>query len=338
MPYITSNHDGARLFYRDYVPASSPAAFAPQSPPDPGDRKKPVLVLTSAWPFSSKMWDHVLVPLVETYRFRCIAPDRRGYGKSEWSGPDTSKAERIDYDTFASDLVQILDTALGVSSSSSGSPGFIGVGSSLGCGELLMALSASTEARNSCKGLIFVATSLPIPLRTAEKPNGPPREFWDNILSSLRRDKLGWLRTGLPFIFGPDKLSDTEMKRYEHMAEESDPIAIERTVQAFLERDLSDLMKSLHDPEKPLSILILQGDKDSVNPIDEGPELVRRCLPDTEIVVYKDGYHGERDPKLGQSGPKLLTQMRTQVSCKPTERGASKISSDSAKVAPVDAL
>jgi pimeloyl-ACP methyl ester carboxylesterase len=106
--------------YHDYIPASSPAAFAPQSPSDHHDEwKKPVLVLTSAWPFSSKMWDHILVPLVETHRLSCIVPDGRGYGKSEWSGPDTLKAVRIDYDTFASHLVQILDTALEVSSASS---------------------------------------------------------------------------------------------------------------------------------------------------------------------------------------------------------------------------
>lgn len=295
MPYITSTHDGASLFYRDYVPASSPAPFKPQPHPEgDGDNAKPVLVLTSAWPFPSGMWDHILVPLVETYRFRCIAPDRRGYGRSEWGGPDSLKAETINYDTFAHDLVDVLEAAKVVTSSeSAASPGFIGIGSSLGCGELLMALSASPKVKASCKGLIFTASSLPVPLRTPHKPNGPPREFWDQVLSNIRQDKLGWLKTGLPFIFGPDKLSETELTRYERLAEGSDPIAIERTVQSFLERDLTDLMRSLHDPQRPLSILILQGDKDSVNPIDEGPELVKRCLPSTEIVVYEDGYHGK---------------------------------------------
>ncbi|KAJ9611732.1 hypothetical protein H2200_004916 [Cladophialophora chaetospira] len=294
MPYITSAHDGARLFYRDYIPASSPSAFMPQ-PQSEGESdytKKPVLVFTAAWPFSSAMWDHLLVPLVEIYRCRCIAPDRRGYGRSEWNGPDASKAAMINYDTFASDLVQILDAAK--VSEGATSPGFIGIGASMGGGELLMALSASTKLRDSCKGLIFIGSSLPIPLRTKDKPNGPLREFWDRVLSDIRQDKMGWFKTGLPFVFGPDKLSQTEVTRYERMVEESDPIAVERTVQAFLERDLTELMRSLHDPEKPLSVLILQGDKDSVNPIDEGPELVKRCLPDTKIVVYDDAYHGER--------------------------------------------
>ena len=291
MPYITSTHDGARLFYRDYVPATSPAPFLPTGG-DGQSSQRPALVLTSAWPFSSKMWDHLLVPLVESHRFRCIAPDRRGYGQSEWNGPDVSAAASINYDTFAHDLEQVLDTA-GLSGASTHALDFIGVGSSLGCGELLLALSMSPRLRENCKGLVFIGSSLPIPLRTEKKPNGPPREFWDNVLSGLRQDKLGWMKTGLPFIFGPDGLSETEMTRYQHMAEESDPIAVERTVQAFLERDLTDLMSSLHDSMKPLPILILQGDKDSVNPIDEGPEVVKRCLPATRIVVYENGYHGE---------------------------------------------
>ena len=124
-------------------------------------------------------------------------------------------------------------------------------------------------------------------------PNSPPREFWDNVLTNIRQDKLGWAKTGLPFVFGPDALSSTEMARYEHMVEESDPIAVERTVQTFLERDLTDVMWSLRNPQKPLPILILHGDKDSVNPADEGPEMVRRCLPDTRIVIYENAYHGK---------------------------------------------
>ncbi len=32
---------------------------------------------------SSQMFEHLLVPLCETHGFRCIAPDRRGFGKSE---------------------------------------------------------------------------------------------------------------------------------------------------------------------------------------------------------------------------------------------------------------
>lgn len=290
MPYITSSHDGARLSYRDYIPASSPTPFKPhgtdsQAPAPPN----PVLVFSSAWPFSSKMWDAMLVPLVETYRFRCIAPDRRGYGRSEWNGSDTTKAEKIDYDTFAADMVQILEGAL--PSSSSGS--FIGVGASLGCGELLMSLSRSALLRSRCRGLVFIGSSLPIPLATAEKPNGPPREFWNTVLQGLRDDKMGWMSgTGLPFIFGSDGLSASEMARYERICDESDPIALERTVQAFLDRDLTGLMSSVA-AETALEVLILQGDRDKVNPIEEGPAIVKRCLPKTEIVVYEGGYHGE---------------------------------------------
>ena len=172
-------------------------------------------------------------------------------------------------------------------------PGFIGIGASLGCGELLLALNTSPEIKESCNGLVLVGSSLPIPLRTPQKPNGPPREFWDNVLVGLREDQLGWAKTGLPVVFRPDGISETEMMRYMHIISKSDPLAIERTVQPFLERDLTEVMKSLHDSIRPLEILMLQGDKDSVNPTEEGPELVKKCLPATKVVVHENGYHGE---------------------------------------------
>ena len=172
--------------------------------------------------------------------------------------------------------------------------GFVGIGSSLGWGELLLALSKNTTWREKCKGLIFVGASLPIPLRTVQKPKGPPREFWDGLLDKLREDSLGTLVGTLPFIFGEkvgNKLTEGETRRYERMAETADPIAVERTVQAFLERDLTDVMRHLGE-EVTFPILILHGDSDEDNPIDEGPELVKRLLPTTEIRIYENGSHG----------------------------------------------
>ncbi len=55
---------------------------------------------------SSKMYEHLLVPLCETYRFRIIAPDRRGFGKSEWATPSTKS---VNYDVFVADLVALLE-------------------------------------------------------------------------------------------------------------------------------------------------------------------------------------------------------------------------------------
>ena len=285
MPFIHSNFDQARLYYRDYVPSTKPSSHATPT----SEHSSIALVFSAAWPFSSKMWDHLLVPLVETHRLRCIVVDRRGYGHSEWAGSQATIAAGIDYDTFADDLVQVL------SSLASPPEAFIGVGASMGCGELLLALERNPYWLSKCLGLVFVGSSLPIPLRTDTKPAGPPREFWNEILEALRDDKLGWFSSkGLPFIFATAKgntVSATEMLRYEKIADETDPIGVERTVQIFLDRDLTPLLEAI-GPKIKVPVVMLQGDQDNVNPIEEGPELVKRFLPTTEIVIYEGGGHG----------------------------------------------
>lgn len=64
-------------------------------------------ILTRDVEVSSKMWEHLLVPLCETHRLRCIAPDRRGFGRSDWNSPDSARC--IDYNTFTADVIGLLE-------------------------------------------------------------------------------------------------------------------------------------------------------------------------------------------------------------------------------------
>lgn len=234
------------------------------------------------------MYDSLLPALVDSHRYRCILPDRRGYGKSEWTGSTPSST--IDYSVFASDLTQIIHTTL------PSSQPFYGIGSSLGCGEWLLALQSSPQLLARCRGLVFIGSSLPIPLRTELKPHGPPREFWNQLLTDLRADRGAALAKVVPFIFRPDlpgnELSAFDAAKYVRMAEESDVVALERTVQAFLERDLTNVIESVGTMDRDLKVLILHGGKDEVNPTDEGPALVKMHIENTKIIVYEGGAHG----------------------------------------------
>jgi non-heme chloroperoxidase len=80
MPSFTSPKDGTRLFYRYYEPDPAIADEGAKKPAQPL-----TMVFVHGWPMSSRMFDQLLVPLCEIYRFRCIAPDRRGFGNSEVS-------------------------------------------------------------------------------------------------------------------------------------------------------------------------------------------------------------------------------------------------------------
>lgn len=286
MPFISSKADGAQLFYREYSPSTNVPAF--KSAERRNEARKPTLVFAAAWPFSSKMYDHIMLPLCESYGYRCIAMDRRGYGDSQWScSPQPGK--EIDYDTFADDLALVLDI---VASATDGN-GFVGIGASLGCGELLLALHRNSKLQPSCRGLVFLGPSLPIPLQTARKSTGPPRSFWDSLLERLRNDRYDALTNAMPYIFGEQGiklLSSNEVRRYEDIAMSADPFALERTIQIFLDRDFTYLIE-----QRPFRfpLLMIHGDADAANPVETGPGLIKANWPNSKVTVYEGAAHGE---------------------------------------------
>ena len=138
MPYTHNPVDGPLLFFRHYTPYSSP---------DYGDSTvctKPALVFLHGWPMSSKMYEHLLVPLCETHGFRWVAPDRRGFGNSDWTGLQAKEGFVVDYDTFADDLIHLMKV-LKMGSS------FMFVGASTRCGATVRAFMRSDYIREHWK-------------------------------------------------------------------------------------------------------------------------------------------------------------------------------------------
>lgn len=133
MPRFTSPVDGAQLFYRDYKPIGANSGK--------GDTK-PALVFIHGWPYSSLMWEDFTVPLCEFHGFRCIAADRRGFGKSDWGGPQTNT--EVTYKTFAQDTAYLLEHVLKLGP-------FVVVANSMGPGESVLAFEESEHFRQNCK-------------------------------------------------------------------------------------------------------------------------------------------------------------------------------------------
>jgi len=135
MPYFTNPVDGTALFYRYYEPSN--IAFKPRSVPT----SKLTLVFLHGWPMSSKMFDHLLVPLCETYRFRCVAPDRRGFGNSEWNnGP---RSGSVSMQTFVRDTVALLEHL--------DLQDLVLIGASMGTTEAVQAYETSPFIKERCK-------------------------------------------------------------------------------------------------------------------------------------------------------------------------------------------
>jgi pimeloyl-ACP methyl ester carboxylesterase len=86
----------------------------------------PPVIFIHGWPLNADMWEYQM-PYLAAQGLRCVAYDRRGFGRSDqpWGG--------YDYDTMADDLAAVID-GLGLT-------GVTLVGFSMGDGEVARYLS-----------------------------------------------------------------------------------------------------------------------------------------------------------------------------------------------------
>lgn len=209
MPYITSPVDGARLFYIDYRPSatesnSSLTLACRAEDLSITDKTIPAnltVVFLHGWPMSSEMYTHLLLPLSQNYGIRCIAPDRRGFGRSEWVGAED--AREVNYETFARDTVAVLETA-----NIEGC--WVWAAASMGCGESVLAQELMQQNKGDrfrslatrCKGYIWMGPSMPYPLKSENNPTAPDSELWKSILAGFRDDRVAFVKAAIDGVFG----------------------------------------------------------------------------------------------------------------------------------------
>lgn len=215
------------------------------------------------------MYAHLFLPLL-THNIRILALDRRGFGKSEYTGCTPPKNFEITYDTFATDTAALIQQ---LSAHENGDLGaFAFVGASMACGETLLVHSLLPETlREKCKGFVWIGPSLPFPLATPANPTAPPRELWDAILAGLRDDRYAFTRTAIPGIFGHGVIDgvavdEETLRAFEGMVAAADPVAIERCIGIITARDLTAeigrLAGGIGQGGGKMRMLILHGDSD----------------------------------------------------------------------------
>ena len=252
MPFYTSPLDGCQLYYVDYRP-STPSSIA--------------LIFIHGWPMSHHMYSHMFLTLLSS-NIRIIALDRRGFGKSEYTGPRPLSS--ITYGTFATDTVSLMKQLCDEKQEGLGN--FIFVGASMGCGETILAYNLlQGAARSKCKGFVWLGPSLPFPLKTDSNPTAPPQELWEAIIGGLRADRYGFTKASLPGIFGHGtvegvEVSEDNLRAFEGMVGSADPVAMERCVGIITAMDFTDELRTLSghvgDGEGKMGLLILHGDSD----------------------------------------------------------------------------
>jgi len=257
MPYVPSPIDGAVLYYADYRPPT--ASFFRANQDAIANYKNTTLFFIHGWPMSGRMYDHLMLPLSQSYGIRCVASDRRGFGKSEWSGPHSG--HEVTYDTFARDTLAIIKTIPDLGP-------FTIISASMGCGESLLVyeLMCQEGLDKQCNGFIWMGPSLPYPTKTEHNPHAPSQELWDMIADGFRSDRVAFVNASIGGVFGTQhgiEMSDTALEFFTSLVHQADSIAIERCMQILSNYDFTDKLRNFGrtKPEK-LKLMVLHGDKD----------------------------------------------------------------------------
>ena len=246
--------DGTQLFYNDW-----------------GSGKP--LVLIHGWPLDSDMWEYQTSYLA-TQGLRCIAYDRRGFGRSDqpWTG--------YDYDTLADDLAAVIDQ-LDLREVTL-------VGFSMGGGEVARYLSRHGAGRVARAALISAVT--PYLLKTPANADGADQSVFDQMVDGLRADRPHFLAGFGKTFFGAGLLNfsvSAEILQWANMmALLASPKATTDCVRAFSETDFRPDMAAFTMPT-----LIVHGASDATVPAAVSGRRAAQMIPHAQYIEYAGAPH-----------------------------------------------
>src|SRR5262245_9292311 len=224
MPYIQTR-DETRLFYTD------------------AGTGKPIVFVASAW-LDSRMWEFQIPYLVD-HGFRCVAFDRRGHGRSDWSW------DGYDYDTLADDLGALLgaldlrDVAL--------------VSHSAGGGEIVRYLTRHGAERIT--SMTIVSGTTPCLMRKPDNPAGVDSGLMQADLERRTADRPRWFAANAAGFFGthlPGIAVSPEFTDY--VIRQCLDCSARATAQFFLTGFTADFRDQLQSISVPT--LVVHGDHD----------------------------------------------------------------------------
>ncbi len=254
MPYLTTNAaPSTELYYQD-IGTGQP------------------VVLIHGWPLSHRMWESQVNALVAA-GFRTIAYDRRGFGDSG------RPAGGYDYDTFASDLHDLI-TTLDLHD-------VVLAGFSMGGGEVARYIGRYGTERTA-KAMLLGAVP-PFLLRTDDNPDGVPPSVFDDMLNGVTKDRVGFLADFFPKFYGvTGNGGPSDLVPYsKSIAWVASPVGTQQCITAF---GTTDFRRDLSKFDVPT--LIVHGDDDQIVPIDISARKSADAIAGSRLEVLKGAPHG----------------------------------------------
>ena len=229
-------------------------------------------VLIHGYPLDGSSWERQAREL-RAAGYRVITYDRRGFGKS------TKVETGYDYDTFASDLNEVL-TALDLTD-------VILVGFSMGTGEL--ARYAKLFGTDRIAKFAFLAS-----LEPGMLGQGVPQSVFDGIDSAAREDRFAWFTQFYKDFYNLDenlgsRISQEAVTASWNTAIGSAPVAAYAVVPTWVEDFTADVA-AVQASGKPT--LIAHGTADNILPIDATGRAFHAAFPEAEYHEIEGAPHG----------------------------------------------
>ncbi len=241
---------------------------------DTGGDGRPV-VLIHGWPLSAASWSEQVSALTAA-GYRVVSYDRRGFGRSDKSGPELT----YDYDALAGDLDAVMreldlrDVTL--------------VGFSMGGGEVARYIGTYGEDR--VHSAVFAAAITPCLLQDDEHPDGGlDLGTVSTMQAGLEADPPGFLEQFTRNFFSAGgELEVSEEQRQEALAtaHQADVHAAKECIRSWVTDFTGDLAKVT------VPTLVIHGDADAIVPLEKSGQRTHEQVAGSELHVIAGGPHG----------------------------------------------
>lgn len=226
--------------------------------------------------------------------FRVVAHDRRGHGRS-------SQASSLnDMDGYADDLAAVIE-ALDLNDATL-------VGHSTGGGEVARYIGRHGTKRVA--KAVLIAAVPPIMVKSDTNPEGLPIEVFDDMRSSLIKDRSQFYKDLAMAFYGANregaKVSQGILDQFWLWSMQAGLKNAYESIKAFSETDFTEDLKKFDVPT-----LVMHGEDDQIVPVKDAAKKSARLIEGAKEIYYPGAPHGLTATLQDQVNADLLSFLKS---------------------------